>query len=73
MVESHEVQLSIRDHGKGFDPKAVLAGSQERFGLRGIRERIQALHGTCEILSQVDQGAQILVRVPTARQESYES
>jgi signal transduction histidine kinase len=66
MVEPHEVQLSIRDHGKGFDPKTALAGSPERFGLRGIRERVQALHGTCEILSQVDQGAQILVRVPRA-------
>lgn len=68
-VEPHEVQLSIRDQGKGFEPKVALAREydREKFGLRGIRERIQALGGECEILSQVDQGTQVLVRIPIGR------
>lgn len=65
-VEPDEVYLSIRDKGQGFDPKPVLTRerSREKFGLRGIQERIQALGGTCDILSQIGQGTQVLVRVP---------
>jgi signal transduction histidine kinase len=43
------------------------AYDREKFGLRGMRERAQALGGECEILSQLNQGSQILVRVPTGR------
>ena len=65
-VEPDEVYLSISDRGKGFDPKLALAReyNRERFGLRGMRERIQGLGGTCDILSQIGQGTQVLVRVP---------
>lgn len=68
-VEPDEVYLSISDRGKGFEPKLALARevNRERFGLRGIRERIQALGGTCDILSQVGQGTQVLVRLPINR------
>jgi signal transduction histidine kinase len=67
-VEPEEVYLSISDRGKGFDPKLALARevNRERFGLRGMVERIQGLGGTCDILSQVGQGTQVLVRVPVA-------
>jgi signal transduction histidine kinase len=72
-VEPHEVQLSIRDQGKGFDPKAALtrAYDREKFGLRGVCERVEALGGECEILSQIEQGSQILVRIPTDRSNGY--
>lgn len=65
-VEPYEVYLSIRDTGRGFDPKPVLAREQdrERFGLRGMQERIQTLGGTCDILSQEGYGTQVLVHVP---------
>jgi signal transduction histidine kinase len=68
-VEVDEVYLSISDRGKGFDPKLALARevNREHFGLRGIRERIQALGGTCDILSQVGQGTQVLVQLPVNR------
>ena len=36
------VELSVRDDGDGFDPATSTTG----FGLLGIRERIQLLHGT---------------------------
>lgn len=65
-VEPTEVFLSVRDKGKGFDPKPVLARERDRehFGLKGMQERIEALGGNCNILSQEGQGTQILVRVP---------
>ena len=68
-VESGEVSLSIRDRGRGFDIKQALARerNRERFGLRGMQERIKALHGTCDILSEIDHGTQVLVRVPIGR------
>ncbi|MFQ5614129.1 MAG: GAF domain-containing sensor histidine kinase [Anaerolineae bacterium] len=71
-VEAEEVYLSIRDKGRGFDPKPVLSRerSRDRFGLRGICERIQALGGTCDILSQPGHGTQILVRVRLAGRSS---
>ncbi len=73
-VESKEVQLSIRDQGRGFDPKIVLtrAHSRDKFGLRGIQERVEALHGQCEILSQAEQGTQILVRIPTNGRNTHD-
>jgi signal transduction histidine kinase len=66
-VESDEVFLSIRDKGKGFDPKQVLARerNRDRFGLRGMNERIEALGGTCNILSRNGYGTQVLARIPT--------
>jgi signal transduction histidine kinase len=65
-VEPNEVYLSISDRGKGFEPKLALARevNRERFGLRGMQERIQALGGTCDILSQIGQGSQVLVQLP---------
>ncbi|GIK44074.1 MAG: hypothetical protein BroJett011_79070 [Chloroflexota bacterium] len=68
-VEPDEVYLSISDRGKGFEPRLALARevNREHFGLRGIRERIQALGGTCDILSQAGQGTQVLVQLPISR------
>jgi signal transduction histidine kinase len=73
-VEPDEVYLSITDHGKGFDPKVALARevNRERFGLRGMCERVQALGGVCDILSQNGQGTQVLVRIPINRRSHHE-
>lgn len=72
-VEPDEVQLSIRDQGKGFDTKIALARvhSRDKFGLRGIRERVEGLHGEFEVLSQIKQGTQLLVRIPIDRRNGY--
>jgi signal transduction histidine kinase len=70
-VEPDEVHLSIRDKGRGFNPKKALAReyNREKFGLRGMCERVETLGGTCDILSQSNQGTQILVRVPINGQQ----
>ncbi|MFL5662776.1 MAG: sensor histidine kinase [Ktedonobacteraceae bacterium] len=61
-----EARLSIRDNGCGFDTERLLqqkAGSQEGYGLRGIRERIELVGGTFHLESQAGSGTQLLVTV----------
>jgi signal transduction histidine kinase len=65
-LDVQQVDLSIQDDGRGFDPAHVLDAkiNPERFGLRGMIDRAQALGGTCEILSQPHAGTTILVSIP---------
>jgi two-component system sensor histidine kinase DegS len=55
------VEVEIRDWGVGFDPAAV---DIQRFGLKGIRQRAQALHGLAEIDSAPGKGTRVLVHLP---------
>jgi signal transduction histidine kinase len=65
-VTDDEVYLVISDEGKGFDPAMALSRSQSRehFGLHGIQERARALGGDCEIVSQPNAGARIMINLP---------
>jgi two-component system, NarL family, sensor histidine kinase DevS len=54
------VRLSVRDDGGGFDPTISTAG----FGLLGIRERAQLLHGTVQITSSPGQGTSVAASFP---------
>ncbi|MEK6753295.1 MAG: GAF domain-containing sensor histidine kinase [Chloroflexota bacterium] len=65
-VTDDEVYLVISDEGKGFDPSVALSRSlnREHFGLHGIHERARAMGGDCEIVSQPNAGARIMVNLP---------
>jgi signal transduction histidine kinase len=65
-VGDDQVNISITDEGRGFDPEVVLSRSQNRehFGLQGIRERALAMGGNCEIISKPSQGTRILIDLP---------
>ena len=52
--------LSIEDDGKGFNPKQNTTG----FGLQGMKERIVSLNGEMKILSDLNSGCKIVVRIP---------
>ena len=54
------IYLSIEDNGKGFNPKQNTTG----FGLQGMKERITSLNGEMEILSDLNSGCKIIVRIP---------
>jgi signal transduction histidine kinase len=57
-VEDGIVQVSIRDDGVGgADPGH---GS----GLIGLRDRVEALGGSIEIVSPAEGGTSLLVRIP---------
>ncbi|MGD0519349.1 MAG: ATP-binding protein, partial [Thermoguttaceae bacterium] len=57
----NRVRLTVQDWGVGFDPHEVKG---ERFGLRGIRERVRLLGGAAEINSAPDKGTTIIVELP---------
>ncbi len=54
------LHLKILDNGKGFDPSQNSTG----FGLQGMQERVTALGGQFDLLSQPGHGCQIVIRVP---------
>jgi signal transduction histidine kinase len=60
---SVEVQLEVRDEGRGFDPSAATEG----FGLTGLRERVEQLGGSVEIASGPARGTVVQARVPVVR------
>ena len=57
-------RLEIRDDGIGCSAGAI-AGSQ-RFGLRGLRERLRALGGTLDIDTAPGTGLRACITVPCA-------
>jgi two-component system sensor histidine kinase UhpB len=64
MTEAGELQLAIHDNGKGMDIHAV--DQTNHFGLLGMRERVQALHGSFSVDSKAGQGATIDINIPQA-------
>ena len=59
------VRLSIRDDGRGFDPRA---GHEGRYGLVGMRERAKLLGGRLRVESRPGQGTTIRAAVPLPRE-----
>lgn len=55
------VTLTIEDSGRGFDPDTV---AQERFGIRGMNERVKLLGGQLTLESAPGAGTVVRVTVP---------
>ena len=58
------VEMRIEDDGCGFD--ASSAPFLRGLGIRIMKERAANINGTCTIISQPGQGAQVIVRVPAS-------
>jgi PAS domain S-box-containing protein len=58
-----ELQLQIRDNGRGFDPHSPNGSKNGHFGLVGIRERTKVLAGNLSLDSQPGGGTEIVVTV----------
>jgi signal transduction histidine kinase/ligand-binding sensor domain-containing protein len=67
VVRSRErdVEITIRDNGQGFVPRASNAGAADRggFGLTGIAQRVDMLGGTHTIESSPGSGTTVTVRL----------
>ncbi len=65
-VGPDKVSLEIRDDGRGFQPPQHLGSllEQDHFGLVGLRERLELVHGTLSIASAPGQGTRLLATVP---------
>ena len=64
--ENHALAI-IEDDGRGFDVDAIFntSGSEQRFGLLGIKERLALVFGTLQIESTPGTGTTVFVRIPT--------
>jgi signal transduction histidine kinase len=59
-----ETALDVRDDGSGFTPAAHGADVNGGLGLRGMRERVEALGGRLAVESAPGQGTTVAVTVP---------
>jgi signal transduction histidine kinase len=59
-----QLQLSIRDDGRGIDAATLQQGKEGHWGLRGMCERAATIHGRIEIRSPADGGTEIDVVIP---------
>jgi signal transduction histidine kinase len=59
---SDELTVEIADAGPGFD--VASAASPDRLGLAGMRERVEILGGTLEIVSARGEGTTVRARLP---------
>jgi PAS domain S-box-containing protein len=63
MASDTWLQVIICDDGLGFDPSAVVAQPGSGFGLRSMRERVEALGGVLQIDSAPGKGTRLVVEV----------
>jgi signal transduction histidine kinase len=60
-----EIQLTVRDNGKGFDVEAALNGNG--LGLISMRERVNLVKGTIAIRSKRNCGTEVDVCIPIVK------
>lgn len=61
-LSDHQLDLEIRDDGRGFPPNST--SGAKALGLLGMRERAGAFGGTVEFSNPPDCGASVKLRVP---------
>lgn len=59
-VSSGTLEMSIKDDGIGFDVEA----KTDRHGLKNMRERAEEIGGQASIISEINKGTTITVRIP---------
>lgn len=60
LEQARQIALTVQDNGQGFDQQR----HPQRFGLAGIRERIDSVEGTLTIHTQEQQGVTVEVMIP---------
>lgn len=58
--DGKKIELHVSDNGKGLSPQSKSGG----FGIKGMQERVESMHGTVEIQSQPGQGTSLQVVIP---------
>lgn len=62
-IEHNQLLLCIKDDGKGFDTTMETS----RYGLKGMKQRVQKWKGTMVVQSAVQKGTSILIRLPLSK------
>jgi ligand-binding sensor domain-containing protein/signal transduction histidine kinase len=60
----HELRVLVRDDGRGIDPEVLHSGRDGHWGLSGMRERAEGIGAKLRVLSRIDHGTEIDLRVP---------
>jgi signal transduction histidine kinase/ActR/RegA family two-component response regulator len=73
--DERQLQVSVRDNGKGFDPTTIppVSANSSGFGLFSIQERIGLIGGRFEIDSSPDKGTRVILTAPLGIGETPES
>ncbi len=66
-----KLEVSVQDNGKGLGERNAMESA--RFGLMGMRERVQALHGEFSIDSSPGTGMRVRATIPLSEQPSQEA
>ena len=66
-TEPERVSLTVRDDGRGFDPRRLPPGS---FGLVGMSERARLLGGRFDLASRKGRGTRVRVQLPLGEPET---
>jgi two-component system sensor histidine kinase UhpB len=56
-VKSNEIDLTIEDDGKGFDPKKIRKG----IGLKNIHHRVEYYHGKISLETEKNKGCKMKI------------
>jgi len=56
--------ITVRDWGRGFDPRASSSHATGQFGLTGMKERVSLLNGTFHLRSKPGTGTLIRITLP---------
>jgi signal transduction histidine kinase len=62
--EPHNIELRVRDDGRGFDPQSLNPAGSGHYGLIGMRERAERIGGRLTLNTGPGKGTELLVDVP---------
>ncbi|GIV98497.1 MAG: hypothetical protein KatS3mg057_3154 [Herpetosiphonaceae bacterium] len=70
---NNQLVIGVRDDGRGFNPQEVAAGYAmgSSFGMRNMRELVDAIGGTLTVWSELGRGTSITITVPWANLNSH--
>jgi two-component system, NarL family, sensor kinase len=59
-----QLQLGVRDNGKGFDLSVVAGKNRERSGIQSMQKRTAMIEGSFTLESEIGKGTQITIQLP---------
>ena len=63
------INVMIKDNGMGFDVDEVLSKRRNHYGLHIVKERVNMIGGTINIVSDKNEGTRITISVPITEEE----
>jgi ligand-binding sensor domain-containing protein/signal transduction histidine kinase len=58
-----DLEIKVRDNGSGFEPGTTPTDGKPHYGIAGMRERVERLHGKIEWMSQRGEGTTVRLRL----------